>query len=119
MINNFIILKTHPSRCNAQDNRGAEVYMAIARVFSGVLKANQPMYVLGPKYDFVGSITSDNHCDGVHTSAHATRLPPQTLQLYMVMGAEFIHVPEVPSGNIVGILGLHAQVVKTGIISLI
>ncbi|RHY42030.1 hypothetical protein DYB34_007286 [Aphanomyces astaci] len=83
--------------------QGAEVYVAVGRVFSGTLKAQDLLYLLGPKY---------NGSEGV-SSSHVMEIPPTSLQLYMVMGADFVLVNEVPPGNIVGIVGLHEHVLKT------
>ncbi|ETW04721.1 hypothetical protein H310_03871 [Aphanomyces invadans] len=87
-------------------NRGAEVYVAVGRVFSGTLKADDLLYLLGPKYNGEGL-----------PSSHVTAIAPHSLQLYMVMGADFVAVNEVPSGNIVGIVGLHEHVLKTATLS--
>ncbi|KAH9117219.1 hypothetical protein AeMF1_008972 [Aphanomyces euteiches] len=84
------------------DNRGAEVYVAIGRVFSGTLTTDNALYLLGPKYNGEGI-----------ESSHVVPMPPHSLQVYMVMGAEFVKVNEVPAGNIVGIVGLHDQIMKT------
>ncbi|RHY84940.1 hypothetical protein DYB37_009546 [Aphanomyces astaci] len=75
----------------------------VGRVFSGTLKAQDLLYLLGPKY---------NGSEGV-SSSHVTEISPTSLQLYMVMGADFVLVNEVPPGNIVGIVGLHEHVLKT------
>ncbi|KAF0684524.1 Aste57867_23523 [Aphanomyces stellatus] len=84
------------------DNRGAEVYVAVGRVFAGTLTTTNLLYLLGPKYNGEGA-----------QSSHVTEMLPHSLQVYMVMGSEFVRVDEVPAGNIVGIVGLHEHILKT------
>ncbi|OQR83659.1 elongation factor G [Achlya hypogyna] len=88
------------------DNRGAEVYVAVARVFAGTFRPDRPIHVLGPKYT-----------GGGLGSGHVTTMAAGSLGLYMVMGSEFIRVDSVAAGNIVGIVGLHEQVLKTATLS--
>ncbi|RHY29758.1 hypothetical protein DYB32_004869 [Aphanomyces invadans] len=64
---------------HSDSNRGAEVYVAVGRVFSGTLKADDLLYLLGPKYNGEGL-----------PSSHVTAIAPHSLQLYMVMGADFV-----------------------------
>lgn len=86
-----------------------EVYVAVGRVYSGVLKAGQPMYLLDPKFQgYYGDL--DNEADAIK---HVTRVQSGVIQPYMMMGRELHALQDVPAGNIVGIVGLHTHVLKT------
>lgn len=86
-----------------------EVYVAVGRVYSGVLKAGQPMYVLDPKFQgYYGDL--ENEADAIK---HVTRVQSGVIQPYMMMGRELHALQDVPAGNIVGIVGLHTHVLKT------
>lgn len=112
-------------------NPESEVFIALARVFSGVLKRDSPLYVLGSKYDPLADISSTNGVvGGVTTGAQQadvnsllannglTALPSDfTLGLYIMLGPSVVPVEQVPAGNIVGILGLSDYVLKTATLS--
>ncbi|TMW65312.1 hypothetical protein Poli38472_007954 [Pythium oligandrum] len=86
-----------------------EVYVAMGRVFSGVLKEGASMYVLDPKFQ--------GHTPGKDELKHVTRLDAGLLRPYMMMGRELHAQNEVPAGNIVGIIGLHEHILKTATLS--
>lgn len=91
-----------------------EIYVGVGRVYSGVLRAGQPIYVLDPK--FQGYYGAD--VDAVdHAIKHVTRVPSGVLRPYMMMGRELHALDAVPAGNIVGIVGLHEHVLKTATLS--
>jgi translation elongation factor EF-G len=92
-----------------------ESFVGFARVFSGVLKPNARLHVLGPKY----------HPQRRRSAAHAKALTPDAdpenpdetaekprLGLYMMMGTSLHPVPHMPAGNLVAILGLEGHVLK-------
>uniref|UniRef100_K3WNV1 Tr-type G domain-containing protein n=1 Tax=Globisporangium ultimum (strain ATCC 200006 / CBS 805.95 / DAOM BR144) TaxID=431595 RepID=K3WNV1_GLOUD len=93
-----------------------EIYVGVGRVYSGVLKAGQPIYVLDPKFQgYYGDLSGDeNDVDGVK---HVTRVPSGVIRPYMMMGRELHALDAVPAGNIVGIVGLHEHVLKTATLS--
>jgi ribosome assembly protein 1 len=117
-----------------------EVFVALARVFSGVLKRNSSLYVLGSKYDpmeelshapqgttegseaSAGSAVSSSLALSSSASASASALGTQglfplpkgtPLGMYIMLGPSVVPVEQVPAGNIVGIVGLHDYVLKT------
>eukprot|EP01032_Pedospumella_encystans_P018634 gene18634-21205_t len=115
----------------AQTRFDSEVFIALARVFSGVLKRDSALYVLGSKYDPLTEplppvpVTSHQNSSTTEGSAAAmasfnglTPLPADTsLGLYIMLGPSVTPVEEVPAGNIVGILGLSELVLKTATLS--
>lgn len=107
-----------------------EVFFALGRVFSGTLKRDSQLYVLGSKYDpFSGErVTSDvsNGTEGSRGSGAEVRSElvgltpvPQdlTMGLYIMLGPSAVPVEHVPAGNIVGILGLSEFILKTATLS--
>lgn len=81
-----------------------ESFVGFARVFSGVLRPNTQMHVLGPKY----------HPLRRRAASHCRAVPEDTrLCLYMMMGTSLTPVPHVPAGNLVAILGLDGLVLKS------
>lgn len=91
-----------------------EIYLGVGRVYSGILKAGAPIYVLDPK--FQGYYGADLDADSVDVK-HVTRVPGGVLRPYMMMGRELHALDAVPAGNIVGIVGLHEHVLKTATLS--
>ncbi len=84
----------------------ADVFVAFARVFSGVLRPDSPLFVLGPKY----------HPRRRSTASHAQPLPTgdgSALGLFMMMGTAMHPVPFVPAGNLVAIAGVEGLVIKS------
>lgn len=84
----------------------ADVFVAFARVFSGVLRPDSRLFVLGPKY----------HPRRRSTASHAQPLPDDgssPLGLFMMMGTAMHPVPFVPAGNLVAIAGVEGLVIKS------
>ncbi|KAM8710874.1 hypothetical protein ACLKA7_017494 [Drosophila subpalustris] len=93
-----------------QMERNEYEFIAFARVFSGSLRRGQQLYSLTPKHD------PRQAAHRVATTApHATRVTIG--ELYMFMGGELQLLDEVPAGNIVGIGGLEAHIIKTATLS--
>lgn len=91
-----------------------EIYVGVGRVYSGVLRAGQPIYVLDPKFQgYYGDLDESSGAD----IKHVTRVPNGVLRPYMMMGRELHALDAVPAGNIVGIVGLHEHVLKTATLS--
>lgn len=83
---------------------GTETLIAFARVFSGVLRPDSPVFVLGPKY----SPLAPSAGDCAHVSQVASPMP-----LYMMMGRELSPLLEARAGNVIGIGRLASHVLKT------
>jgi small GTP-binding protein len=89
----------------ADDGSSAdESFIAFARVFSGVLRPDSPVFVLGPRYDARDPCASG----GASLSVPSTPLP-----LYLMMGRDLSPIPAAYAGNVVGIGRLGAHVLKT------
>jgi ribosome assembly protein 1 len=107
-----------------------EVFVALARVFSGTLTRTSPLYVLGSKYDprndprSTAACTKDVSADettGEKAQVDITGLTPlpadMTMGLYIMLGPSVVPVEQVPAGNIVGIVGLSEMILKTATLS--
>lgn len=93
-----------------------EIYVGVGRVYSGVLKAGQPIYVLDPKFQgYYGDLDCESEDAG--GVKHVTRVAGGVIRPYMMMGRELHALDAVPAGNIVGIVGLHEHVLKTATLS--
>jgi len=89
-------------------DRDGDVFVAFARVFSGILRPDSDLFVLGPKY----------HPQRKTTRSHVRALSGEgTLGLFMMMGTSMLPVPFVPAGNLVAIAGLEGLVVKSATLS--
>ncbi|XP_038623198.1 elongation factor-like GTPase 1 [Tachyglossus aculeatus] len=103
-----------------QEADNKESFIAFARVFSGVVRKGQKIFVLGPKYDpaeFLQKVPSGSR------TCH-DELPPVphlaccTLEsLYLLMGRDLEDLQEVPPGNVLGIGGLQEFVLKSATLS--
>lgn len=98
-------------------NKGA--FVAFARVFSGVLKRGEKVFVLGPKYDPAESLHKlPPGCSAADDLSSVPHLACCTLDdLYLLMGRELEELQEVPSGNVLGIGGLQEFVLKSATLS--
>jgi len=82
------------------ENADTHVMIAITRVFSGMLRQGQKIWILGAKYD------------PAVPEEHATEATIE--KLFILMGRDFVTVAEAPAGAIVGIQGLAPNVLKVG-----
>eukprot|EP00605_Chrysophyceae_sp_TOSAG23-4_P000020 GSChrysophyteH1.ASY1.ANO1.20.1 assembled CDS len=92
---------------NGNDDDDGEVFVALARVFSGKVSRtddqNGPqLYILNPRHNANLSISG------------VTAVSCADLGLYLCLGPSIASVDEVTAGNIVGIYGLEDQIMKTG-----
>ena len=78
---------------------GMESFIAVARVFCGVLKPGQKIYVLSPKYD---PLVPGQYVKETTVGS-----------LFLLMGQSLEEVGCVPAGNICGISGLGGAIGKT------
>ncbi|CAI5729690.1 unnamed protein product [Peronospora destructor] len=93
-----------------------EVYVGVGRVYSGVLREGQPVYVMDPKFQGVSGVGGVDAVD-LSTVKHAARIDSGLIKLYMMMGRDLHKMDRVPAGNIVGIVGLQEHVLKTATLS--
>ncbi|ETI32686.1 hypothetical protein F441_20438 [Phytophthora nicotianae CJ01A1] len=91
-----------------------EVYVGVGRVYSGVLREGQPVYVMDPKFQ---GVTGDVDAIDVNTVKHVARIDSGLVKPYMMMGRDLHKLGRVPAGNIVGIVGLQEHVLKTATLS--
>ncbi|KAM8893884.1 elongation factor-like GTPase 1 isoform 2-T2 [Spinachia spinachia] len=104
---------------NPEEKAEQQTFIAFARVFSGVAKKGQRVFVLGPKYDPAqglctlpeGVSASDGVCDVPHLSCCSME------SLYLLMGRELEELEDVPAGNVLGIGGLEDSVLKSATLS--
>lgn len=87
-------------------NESEECFMAFARVFSGVLRAGQKVYVLSPLYDPVKGDTVQKHVQEVELQ-----------YLYEMLGQGLRPVASVGAGNVVAIQGLGQHILKSATLS--
>ncbi|XP_054858972.1 elongation factor-like GTPase 1 [Eublepharis macularius] len=102
-----------------QEAENKEAFVAFARVFSGVAKKGQKLFVLGPKYDPAESLHKlPLGCSAADDLLPVPHLACCTLEgLYLLMGRELEQLEEVPSGNVLGIGGLQEFVLKSATLS--
>ncbi|XP_035768644.1 elongation factor-like GTPase 1 [Neolamprologus brichardi] len=102
-----------------EEEEAKETFVAFARVYSGVVKKGQRVFVLGPKYDPAQSLsTLPEGCsasDDVSEIPHLSRCSMENL--YLLMGRELEELQEVPAGNVLGIGGLEEFVLKSATLS--
>lgn len=101
------------------ESENKEAFVAFARVFSGVLKRGEKLFVLGPKYDPSESLHRlPPGCSAADDLSSIPHLACCTLaDLYLLMGRELEELQEVPSGNVLGIGGLQDFVLKSATLS--
>ncbi|KAJ9594763.1 hypothetical protein L9F63_013973, partial [Diploptera punctata] len=96
------------------------VFIAFARVFSGTVRKEQELYVLGPKHDphFLksGEVIDPNlTLKDLKSGQHITKVKVE--QLFLLMGRELEDLDAVPAGNVLGIGGLEEHVLKSATLS--
>ncbi|KAE8985442.1 Elongation factor-like GTPase 1 [Phytophthora fragariae] len=93
-----------------------EVYVGVGRVYSGVLREGQPVYVMDPKFQGVPGDVDVETIDPASVK-HVARIGSGLIKTYMMMGRDLHKLDRVPAGNIVGIVGLQEHVLKTATLS--
>ncbi|KAK9971344.1 hypothetical protein ABG768_024716 [Culter alburnus] len=100
-----------------EDNK--EHFVAFARVYSGVVRKGQKVFVLGPKYD--PSLALRVLPEGCSVADVLPSVPHMACctvdSLYLLMGRELEELDEVPSGNVLGIGGMEEFILKSATIS--
>ncbi|PIK44190.1 putative elongation factor Tu GTP-binding domain-containing protein 1 [Apostichopus japonicus] len=94
------------------DENNGQVFIAFARIFSGVIRKGQKMYVMGPQYDPQEGLKEEE--DG-EWRKHIHEVI--VTDLYLLMGRDLEDVDEVPAGNVFGMGGLEDIVYKSGTVS--
>uniref|UniRef100_A0A3Q1FDF7 Elongation factor-like 1 n=1 Tax=Acanthochromis polyacanthus TaxID=80966 RepID=A0A3Q1FDF7_9TELE len=96
-----------------------EIFIAFARVYSGVVKKGQRVFVLGPKYDpALGLSMVPEGCNASDCVSEVPHLSCCSMEsLYLLMGRELEELEEVPAGNVLGIGGLEECVLKSATLS--
>lgn len=92
------------------DQQNKSVFLAFSRVFSGLLRRGQTLYVLQTHYD-----PRDAILDGADLPPHVSTFTVG--DIYVLMGRGLVPVDQAPAGNVVGLAGLEESVVKSATIS--
>uniref|UniRef100_A0A672YTV4 Elongation factor-like 1 n=1 Tax=Sphaeramia orbicularis TaxID=375764 RepID=A0A672YTV4_9TELE len=102
-----------------EDEQQKETFIAFARVYSGVVKRGQRVFVLGPKYDPAQGLSMlPEGCTATDSVPEVPHLSCCTMgNLYLLMGRELEELEEVPCGNVLGIGGLEEYVLKSATLS--
>eukprot|EP01090_Pellita_catalonica_P001535 TRINITY_DN11293_c0_g1_i1.p1 TRINITY_DN11293_c0_g1~~TRINITY_DN11293_c0_g1_i1.p1 ORF type:complete len:766 (-),score=151.37 TRINITY_DN11293_c0_g1_i1:12-2183(-) len=85
------------------DPTSDKIFIGFSRIFSGVVRINQTVHVLGPRYD--------------PSDPSKYRQEVILKELYMLMGKEMVPVDRVPAGNVFGIGGVDQIILKSATIS--
>lgn len=98
--------------------------VAFARIYSGIIKNGDEIFVLGPKHNPDVALEREKAGKKVDTSLVLKDLKPgrhitkvTVSKLYILMGRELEAVSKVPAGNVFGIGGLEEHVLKTATLS--
>ncbi|KAM5170895.1 elongation factor-like GTPase 1 isoform 2-T3 [Mantella aurantiaca] len=102
-----------------QDVENKSYFIAFARVFSGVVRRGQRIFVLGPKYDPTEALPKlPSECSLSTDISAIPHMACCTLDnVYLLMGRELENLDEVPAGNVLGIGGLEDFVLKSATLS--
>uniref|UniRef100_A0A671UE21 Elongation factor-like 1 n=1 Tax=Sparus aurata TaxID=8175 RepID=A0A671UE21_SPAAU len=102
-----------------EEEEHKETFIAFARVYSGVVKKGQRLFVLGPKYDPAQGLSMMP--EGSSASQCVPEVPHLSCcsleSLYLLMGRELEELEEVPAGNVLGIGGLEEYILKSATLS--
>ncbi|KAI5101216.1 elongation factor-like GTPase 1 [Silurus meridionalis] len=104
---------------SASEDEEKEYFVAFARVYSGVVRRGQRVFVLGPKYDPAITLqTLTDECSVPDSMPNVSHMACCTLdRLYLLMGRELEELDEVPAGNVLGIGGMEEFILKSATIS--
>ncbi|KAJ2046169.1 Cytoplasmic GTPase/eEF2-like protein (ribosomal biogenesis) [Coemansia sp. S16] len=84
------------------DSTAEEILIGFGRIYSGVVRVGDQIWAMQPKYS-AKDANSQSYCKQITVRA-----------LYMMMGREFVSLPEVPAGNVFGIRGISGAILKSG-----
>lgn len=104
---------------STSEEQDKEYFVAFARVYSGVVRRGQRVFVLGPKYDPAITLqTLTDECLVPDSMPNIPHMACCTLdRLYLLMGRELEELDEVPAGNVLGIGGMGEYILKSATIS--
>ncbi|XP_023669673.1 elongation factor-like GTPase 1 [Paramormyrops kingsleyae] len=107
------------NRPEEEEDEEKEHFIAFARVYSGVVRKGQKVFVLSPKYDpAVGLQTLAPGCAPTDDLPAVPHLACRPLgSLYLLMGRDLEELDEVPSGNVLGMGGMEEVILKSATIS--
>ncbi|XP_070684565.1 elongation factor-like GTPase 1 [Pempheris klunzingeri] len=102
-----------------EEEEQKETFIAFARIYSGVVKKGQRVFVLGPKYDPARGLNMlPEGCSAADCAPEVPHLSCCSVEsLYLLMGRELEELEEVPAGNVLGIGGLEECVLKSATLS--
>ncbi|XP_044044942.1 elongation factor-like GTPase 1 isoform X2 [Siniperca chuatsi] len=102
-----------------EEEEQKETFIAFARVYSGVVKKRQRVFVLGPKYDPAQGLSMlPEGCTASDCVPEVPYLSCCSMErLYLLMGRELEELEEVPAGNVLGIGGLEEFILKSATLS--
>lgn len=89
--------------------------IALARVFSGVLKIGQELYALTGSYTPDKVKIEKNPDEFVANNRHVQKVVIK--ELYMLFGRELLLVDSIPAGNFCGIGGVETNILRTATLS--
>ncbi|XP_026122706.1 elongation factor-like GTPase 1 [Carassius auratus] len=103
----------------AVEENDKEHFVAFARVYSGVIRKGQKVFVLGPKYNPLLALRAlPEGCSAADVLPSVPHMALCTVdRLYLLMGRELEELEEVPSGNVLGIGGMEEFILKSATIS--
>ncbi|KAK2919595.1 hypothetical protein Q8A73_001799 [Channa argus] len=96
-----------------------ETFIAFARVYSGVVKKGQKVFVLGPKYNPAQGLNMlPEGCSASDCVPEVPYLSCCSMEsIYLLMGRELEELDEVPAGNVLGVGGLEDYILKSATLS--
>uniref|UniRef100_A0A8P4GH02 Elongation factor-like 1 n=1 Tax=Dicentrarchus labrax TaxID=13489 RepID=A0A8P4GH02_DICLA len=102
-----------------EEEEQKETFIAFARVYSGLVKKGQRVFVLGPKYDPAQGLSMlPEGCSASDCVPEVPYLSCCSMEsLYLLMGRELEELEQVPAGNVLGIRGLEECVLKSATLS--
>ncbi|XP_071329087.1 elongation factor-like GTPase 1 isoform X2 [Trachinotus anak] len=102
-----------------EEEEQRETFIAFARVYSGVVKKGQRVFVLGPKYDPAQGLSKlSERCNASDCVPEVPHLSCCSMEsIYLLMGRELEELEEVPAGNVLGIGGLEECILKSATLS--
>ncbi|XP_061526565.1 elongation factor-like GTPase 1 isoform X2 [Phycodurus eques] len=103
----------------SKEEEQRDTFIAFARVYSGVVKRGQRIFILGPKYDPAQGLSMlPEQCSASDSLPDVPHLSCCSIEnVYLLMGQELEELEEVPSGNVLGIKGLEEFILKSATIS--
>lgn len=104
---------TTSRQASSEEEQESTIFVAFSRVYSGVIKRGQQLYILQPRYEPGNDFKMAAPEEGLpeHCSCFTVG------DLFILMGREVVPVDQVPAGNIAGIAGVEDYIIKSATIS--